>query len=171
MVVRLIEPSIAFETAYREMLQEWLETGEPLIPFVLKNDPEDFATLVAQLEGYKSGLGIPDTFVPHSTFWLIDDANDIIGVVNIRHRLTDSLLKEGGHIGYGIRPLKRKKGYATLILALALLEAQKLGIDKVLVTCDEQNTGSVKTILNNNGVLFERKMINNVPKLSFWISL
>jgi predicted acetyltransferase len=166
---RLIKPNEAFEDAFHDMLQEWRQTGEPLVPFTLRNDPSDFPKLITQLEGYKSGIDIPDSFVPHSTFWLVNQQHKILGVVNIRHRLTESLLKDGGHIGYGIRPLERKKGYATTILACALIEAKKLGIAKALVTCDKDNTGSIKTILHNNGKLFEEYIVNGISKLSFWI--
>ena len=46
--------------------------------------------------------------------------NRIIGAVNIRHSLTEHLFNAGGHIGYGIRPSERRKGYATKLLALSL---------------------------------------------------
>lgn len=61
-------------------------------------------------------------------------------------------MKSSGHIGYGIRPSERQKGYTTQLLSLALQEAKKLGIHKVLVVCDAYNIGSKKTILNNGGI-------------------
>ena len=77
----------------------------------------------------------------------------IVGTINIRYKLNDYLLRIGGHIGYGIRPSERCKGYATKMLALALEKCRELGIDKALVTCDKDNLGSAKTIINNGGVL------------------
>ncbi len=61
-------------------------------------------------------------------------------------------MKNGGHIGYGIRPTERRKGYATKLLVLALEKATALGIQKALVVCDQSNIGSEKTIINNVGI-------------------
>ncbi len=96
----------------------------------------------------------------------------MIGAVNIRHRLTKRLLDRGGHIGYGIRPSERQKGYATKLLSLSLQKTRELGLEKVLVTCDEHNIASEKTILNNGGVP-DTNFIEedgNVIK-RFWIEL
>lgn len=76
-----------------------------------------------------------------------------VGAVNIRHYLNEGLRRTGGHIGDGIRPGERRKGYATAMLALALKECKKLGIDRVLVCCDKDNIGSAKAIVKNGGVL------------------
>jgi len=77
-----------------------------------------------------------------------------VGRVSIRHRLNDILLQVGGHIGYVVVPEFRRQGHATAILRLALHFAHdKLGHDRVLVTCDDDNIGSIKTIENNGGVL------------------
>ncbi len=75
-----------------------------------------------------------------------------MGAVNIRHSLTEHLFNAGGHIGYGIRPSERRKGYATKLLALSLEKTKELDITKVLVVCDAVNTASEKTILHNGGL-------------------
>lgn len=169
--LQLIEPKIFLEKEYHQMLQEWHESGEPLIPFVLSYDSTNFNNFIDNLEGFKTGIGIPDTFVPHSTFWLIGFENKILGVANIRHHLNDKLLQEGGHIGYGIRPSERRKGYATKILELSLIEAKKLGITRALITCDHDNTGSRKAIINNNGILDHEHIYESKRKLNFWIDI
>ena len=93
-------------------------------------------------------------FVPDSTFFCLDEDRDtMVGAVNIRHYLNEYLLKYGGHIGDGIRPSERRKGYATKMISLALEKCKKLGMDKVLLVCDKDNIGSVKSIINNDGVL------------------
>ncbi|WP_439019942.1 GNAT family N-acetyltransferase [Bacillus thuringiensis] len=90
--------------------------------------------------------------VPSSQF-LSFEKGELIGFVNIRHRLNEELLRESGHIGYSVHPNKRRQGYATKQLQLALGEAQKLGLQKVLITCDKVNIGSAKTIQKVGGVL------------------
>ena len=82
-----------------------------------------------------------------------DERNIMVGAVNIRHKLNEYLLQYGGHIGDGIRPGERGKGYATRMISLALEECKKLGIRKVLMVCDKENIGSAKSILKNGGVL------------------
>ena len=96
----------------------------------------------------------------------------MVGAVGIRHYLNESLLQSGGHIGDGVRPSERRKGYATEIIRLALLECQKLGIDKVLMTCDKDNIGSAKSIINNGGVL-ENEFLNfdGVIGQRYWVCL
>ncbi|REB05253.1 GNAT family N-acetyltransferase [Sporosarcina sp. BI001-red] len=72
-------------------------------------------------------------------------------MIDIRHGLNEYLHQVGGHIGYGIRPSERQRGYATWMLAEALKVTDSLGITSVLVTCNDDNIGSAKTIQNNGG--------------------
>ena len=112
--------------------------------------------------------------VPGTTFFTIRKSDDkIIGMVNLRHYLNDYLKNFGGHIGYGIRPTERKKGYAKIQLYLTLLEAKKLGIDKVMVDCINTNIGSEKTILALGGE-FDREVHEdeeNVTLNNYWIDV
>ena len=169
--LNLIKPQLCFENEHSEMLKEWEETGEKLVPFIIQIDSTDFQKFIDQINRFKNGIGIPDTFVPNSTFYLIDNTNRILGVVNVRHRLTDKLLIEGGHIGYGIRPSERRKGYATKILELALVEAKKLGIERALVTCDKENIGSAKTILRNGGIFDQENLYEGRIVQRYWIDI
>lgn len=75
-----------------------------------------------------------------------------MGAVNIRHRLTEKLYNAGRHIGYGIRPSERRKGYGTILLKLALLKAKDLGVEEVLLVCDYDNIGSKEIIISNGGI-------------------
>jgi predicted acetyltransferase len=79
------------------------------------------------------------------------------------------LLIRGGHIGYGIRPSERRKGYASRILALAVLKAREMNIQEILVTCSKDNTGSAKTILNNGGILWKEHLVDGVWTQNYWI--
>ena len=91
---------------------------------------------------------------PNKTFLLIrKDDNKIIGTLNLRWDLTENLKRFGGNIGYGIRPLERRKGYNKINLYLGLIEAQKKNLDTVMLDCDIDNLGSERTILALGGIL------------------
>ena len=91
--------------------------------------------------------------------------------LDIRHSLNEALLLDGGHIGDGVRPSERRKGYATAMIALALDECRKLGIEKVLMVCNKENTGSAKSIQNNGGVLENEINVEGETVQRYWIQL
>lgn len=103
------------------------------------------------------------------TYFLVSENKTIIGAINIRHALNDYLFQFGGHIGYGIRPTERRKGYAALMLSMALPIASQLGIAKVLITCNKTNTGSAKTIRHNGGVLENEVFDGKEITQRYWI--
>jgi predicted acetyltransferase len=170
--VYLSKPSMELQSEYLSFYQEWVYSGEKMVPWVVSKDPSDFRSMIQFLLNNEKDEHVPDGWVPSSTYWLVTEERDVIGAVNIRHRLTDKLFNIGGHIGYGIRPSERRKGYATKILSLSLEKAKELGLQKVLVTCDKENTGSEKTIRKNGGVQDTSyvKDDGNVT-LRFWIDL
>lgn len=150
--VYLIKPTVDLKSEYLSFYQEWVDSGEAMVPWVIGKDPSNFQEMIQSLLDAEKGVNLPVNWVPDSTYWLVNEDRKVIGAVNIRHRLTENLLDCGGHIGYGIRPSERRKGYATKILALSLAKARELSIQKVLVVCDKENLASEKTILNNSGV-------------------
>lgn len=98
--------------------------------------------------------------------------NKLVGMVQLRHYLNDYLLKFGGHIGDSVRPTERNKGYATEQIRLALLECKKLGLDKVLITCNKNNLASARTIIKNGGVLEnELEKSENEIFQRYWIKI
>lgn len=110
--------------------------------------------------------------VPSSQF-LSFEKGELIGFVNIRHRLNKDLLRESGHIGYSVHPNKRRQGYATKQLKLALDEAQKLGLQSVLITCDKVNIASAKTIQKVGGVLEDEVVSSHTGEIvqRYWIEI
>ena len=112
--------------------------------------------------------------VPGKTFLLIrKNDNKIVGTINIRWNLSEKMLKFGGHIGYGIRPTERRKGYNKIQLYLVLLEAQKLNLDKVMLDCSVDNLGSDKTIKALGGILerCELDEADNTMTNVYWINV
>ena len=108
------------------------------------------------------------------TFLLIrQNDNKIVGSINVRWNLSPSMLEFGGHIGYGIRPTERRKGYNKINLYLGLIEAKKLGLDKVMLNCDVENIGSKKTMEALGGKL-ERTEIDpydNILTSVYWFNV
>ncbi|MEC2391303.1 GNAT family N-acetyltransferase [Bacillus toyonensis] len=152
MNVFLITPTTDLQEEYLDFYNEWKDSGETMIPWVISKDPSNFPAMIQELLDAHNGINLPESWVPDSTYWLVTEENKIVGVVNIRHSLTEHLFNTGGHVGYGIRPSERRKGYATKLLELSLEKTKELNIEKVLVVCDEVNTGSEKTILHNGGL-------------------
>jgi predicted acetyltransferase len=132
-----------------------------------------FSRYLEILEEQERGTNLPPNVVP-STFLFAFKGQRIVGRVAIRHRLNDFLLRIGGHIGYVVVPEFRRKGHATTILGMALrLAREKLGLGRVLVTCDDDNIGSIRTIENNGGVL-ENVLTGpdlDKPKRRYWIDI
>ena len=112
--------------------------------------------------------------VPGKTFLLIrKNDNKIVGTINIRWNLSEKMLEFGGHIGYGIRPTERRKGYNKIQLYLTLLKAQKLGLYKVMLGCSVDNLGSDKTIKALGGILerCELDESDNTMTNVYWINV
>lgn len=174
MGLKLIELTQEYEEKLGEMIDEWKYDQEVNhtnhSPWaIFKNDYHDFDKYLAELSIKEP----KDGKVPDSVFFLLDEDTDrLLGAVNIRHCLNDYLLQHGGHIGDGIRPSERRKGYATKMIALALEECRKLGIDKVLIVCDKDNIGSAKSIIKNGGVL-ENEILGEDGEIEqrYWITL
>jgi len=129
-------------------------------------DPDTFAAWVAMLLDHERGQNVPHEMVASTTRWIAVDGR-LVGFLSIRHDLNEFLRELGGHIGYAIRPSERRQGYATAATALALTECQRLGIDPVLITCDETNAASAKVIKVNGGVLEDIRG----GKRRYWVEL
>jgi len=169
MKLRLVKLDNKYKEHLNDMMEEWYGYGEKIIPYAIRRlDYHDFDNYIQNLEVKDN----KDGFVPDSTFFCIDDERDIfVGAVNIRHYLNETLLLNGGHIGDGVRPSERRKGVATQMIGLALKECKKIGINKVLIVCDKENTGSAKSIISNGGVLENEVIVDGVVEQRYWINI
>lgn len=135
---------------------------------------QNFLRYLEIAPGFSEGKLLPEGHVPAILLFAFNQDGHIVGRASIRFELTDFLLKEAGHIGYGVCPKFRRQGYATAILAesLKFIKARLPRLQKVLVTCDQGNVGSQKTIERNEGVLENILDVGgSVKKMRYWISL
>ena len=109
--------------------------------------------------------------VSASTFFMVDDNDFIVGMVNIRHTLNDKLLFHGGNIGYSIRPTERGNGYAKIALFLALKECFSLGLTRVLITAEDNNVPSYRTIEALGGVMENKVLDDGKYFRRYWIDV
>jgi predicted acetyltransferase len=171
MIFQLMEPSFELESQYNDYISEWENSGEKIVPFAAIRDGKAYKDLLQYWAEEKTDKNYERGFVPATIYFLLDEHKKIYGAVHIRHELNDFLLKAGGHIGYGVRPSERRKGYASLMLSLALPKAKELGIKRALVTCDKVNLGSARTIIKNGGVLENEVLDDGEIVQRFWIEL
>jgi predicted acetyltransferase len=107
----------------------------------------------------------------HATYWWIVERDVYLGAITLRHRLNEFLLGAGGHIGYGVRPSARRRGLATSAVGAVLSEAQARGIDRVLITCHDDNVASARTIEHHDGVLEDVRDTELGRTRRYWIDL
>lgn len=111
-----------------------------------------WSTYLKIVDDYRTGTNLPAGLVPQ-TFLAADVGGEVVGRASIRHELNEFLEREGGHIGYGVLPRQRRRGYATEILRQSLVVARAAGVERVLVICDDDNTGSAAAIESCGGRL------------------
>jgi len=136
--------SLSDEAEFRAAHAAMEEADE--FPFGLAYEPSmDWETYLKALEGYRTGISLPEPPVP-STFLVAEVDGQIVGRASIRHRLNELTRNYGGHIGYCVLPGHRRRGYATEILRQALIVIRSIGVDRVLVVCEDDNAGSAAVI-------------------------
>lgn len=157
-MIRLIEPNEAYLQSYMDAFMEYKE--HHITSYGLSDAKA--IDIFEKYDNYRTERNLKPNRVGAHFFWLVDDEKDyFIGEVSIRHHLTEALEQYGGHIGYGVRYSQWNKGFGTLMLKLALAEAKKIGLEKVLITCDDDNIGSAR-VMEKNGFVFADKIENAI---------
>lgn len=155
-MIRLVEPCEKYLKSYIDAYDEYFTHGVTTYFF----DDARTYDIFEKYDNYRNERNLKPNRVGADYYWLVDDERDyFIGEISIRHRLTEALEQYGGHIGYGVRYSEWNKGYGTLMLKLALEKAQERGLDKILITCDDDNPGSAR-VMEHNGLVLRDKVRN-----------
>tara|TARA_B110000037_G_scaffold205152_1_gene249789 strand:+ start:190 stop:729 length:540 start_codon:yes stop_codon:yes gene_type:complete len=166
--LRLLE--IGDETSFTSAVREF-EMESPPWAFAFDFDENGcFAEYVSKLEGWTRGEGVREGFVSNSYFVGIVEGK-VVGRLSIRHELNDFLRNYGGHIGYGVVPSERRKGYASEMLRQSLPFCTELGIERALISCDVDGVASRKVIEKNGGVFDSTTTLPelDLQKELYWI--
>ena len=161
--MKLEKPQKKHKEMYLLLLKDWKNIEESPWALFKWNNFDDFL-----LETKNFAINSP-TGVNSDLFFLIN-WEKILWAIDIRHSINSKrLIESWWHIWYWIAPKFRKKWYATKMLELALIEAKKIWLKKVLITCNLDNIGSIKVIEKNWGI-FER-FTKDWKMNRFWIEL
>jgi len=171
--IYLAKPDLTFFEQYNEMMKEWCESGTQIAPWFL-DEPfetlEEFAKFIKMLDMCEHATN-DSPYASSTSFFVIDEHGRLIGATSLRHYLTPKGYNSWGHIGYGIRPSERRKGYAVQSLKLMLEEAKARHISEVLIGVHENNTGSRKTVEKCGGIYENTVTIEGdaEPIRRYWI--
>jgi predicted acetyltransferase len=157
----------SFVQALREFQAEGLPWHLALDASAVEADFASFAN-----SGAADDYRHPEHGVLQTKLWAVWEG-EFAGLISIRHELTDALRAMGGHIGYDTRPTLRGRGIASAMLGAALPVAKSIGLDQVLLTCDDTNIPSIRVIEKNGGVLKEKRAPEPGRPLKryYWIEL
>ena len=173
--IKLIVPTIEYAADIAEFKKE-LETAEDSDMFAGCGNLRDCTTAeewLASVAALSKEETCPVGYVTSDTYLAVRVTdNRIVGVIDLRHHINHPVLGLwGGHMGYSVRPSERRKGYAKEMLRLNLENCRRLGLDKIMITCNRNNIASEKTILANGGV-FEKEVFLDAECIKrYWISL
>jgi len=160
------------EQALQSFRQEFADAAEDHIPGFLPIAEWSFEEIVEGFAAWADGERLPDGWVPGTTLFLMD-GEDMLGVINLRHRLAGTLRQFGGHVGYSVRPSERGRGHATLMLEHIKTHARKLGIERLLITCDPENAASGRVVEKCGGVFEDEIFFEPIGRdiRRYWIDL
>ena len=161
--INLVRPDIIHTAMVVDYLKEHADNFEFEIHGGALIEKMDYEAWLKQLLNNSNSLTVNKEWVVSSTFFAIrEDDNKLVGIIDIRHELNNFLRMYGGHIGCGIRPSERRKGYATQMMKMALDYCRKIGLDKVMVACYKDNEASRNMIIRCGGVLEKEFLLSEI---------
>ena len=169
--MNLVLPCKKYEKGYYELVNSAIKNKDELEMGNAYRNGESYQDMLNRLKDRRNGIGISNRDVPATVYFIIDN-NKLVGTIDLRHELNDNYFSRLGHVAYYIKPEERKKGCATKALSLALEKYKKQKIEKVLITCLEDNVASRKVIEKNGGKL-EKSFYDDITKKyiqRFWIN-
>lgn len=171
MTLILRELKASDEVAFRKMLEDWDDSPGFNMLYGLMSEMQ-WSSILQVISDQKVEAKLSASEVPATSLYAFV-GDEIIGKVSIRHRLNEYLENIGGHIGYGVLAHYRGKGYASMMLGLALAYCRTIGLPKVLITSDESNLASCRIIEKNGGIQTDPYQSKNggTLKLRYWIYL
>ena len=170
--MKLVVPTMEYEKEIQAFRQEFIMNGGSMDGGLSLKRTENVFDWIKQVNDCSNAETCPVGLVPATQFiYVRENDNKVVGIIQIRHYFNEFLEKYAGHIGYSICHSERRKGYATQMLRDILPVCKKLGLNKVLVCCLDDNEGSRKTILNNGGIyestVYDPNKKDNIEK--YWI--
>lgn len=151
--IQLVIPTEEYLDQVWVYRQECLDADSHLYGCGILEKCETPSEWLAKIQLYSNPATVPENQVQTTYFLAVRESDSkVVGMLNLRHYFNEYYEKYAGHIGYSVRPSERRRGYAKEILRQALLCCKKIGLDRVLVTCEPDNPGSRRTILVNGGV-------------------
>lgn len=132
----------------------------------------DYDSWLTGIHNRITAADLPEGFVQEA-FYLCYDGPDLVGVLNLKFTLTPFLLNYGGHIGYAVRPSRQGQGLATQMLRQSMDIARGMGMEKLLLVCDDDNIASEKVILKNGGQYEDTRYdaSESVNVKRYWLTL
>ncbi len=171
--IKLIKATLKYSNDIMEYRQEFLDSGDSMDGCGNLRECSSAEEWIDGINMLENEETCPKDKVCSNTFIAIRlDDDKIIGVIDFRHHINHPVLSVwGGHIGYSVRPSERRKGYATEMLRLNLINCKEYGLIKVLVTCNFDNLASKKTIIANGGIFEKAITVDDDTINRYWIQL
>lgn len=173
-MIQLIKPTAQYIPEIERYRKEFFESGDSMDGTGdLKNIPL-ISDWIERNRSYEHKEFLPPNYVTAELFLAVrTNDNKVVGMIQLRHELNDFLFQYGGHIGYSLCPSERRKGYAKEMLRQCLLYCRTRGMDRVLISCLEDNVASRKTILSQGGVYEDTRYLesDNEYLQRYWIDL
>lgn len=154
-MIRLVRPTLEYKSKALEYRQEHFDNGENIINgSELLDKTESYEEWLKSVKNNEKPETVNPSWVVTDTFFAMNDEDEIVGIIDLRHTLND-FLKDFGNSGYSVRPSQRQKGYATEMLRQVLNVARGAGLKELHLSVEKENLPSIKTIVKNGGV-YER---------------